>query len=183
MIDGLRKLCNHPQLVHDNSLFDFNRGSHDASSGGQQITIVPPPPTTLMDKDMFVLETGTDKENSSASSCNSNVTVPASQLATKTSQEVLLAQSGKMMVLDGLLSNMKSFHPSDCMVIVSGWTTTLDIIQSMCAAKGLVTSRLDGKVMASKRQQIVDSFNNQHTRIDVLLLSAKAGGCGLNLIG
>jgi DNA repair and recombination RAD54-like protein len=35
----------------------------------------------------------------------------------------------------------------------------------------------------SKRQKLVDQFNNPEGDEFVFLLSSKAGGCGLNLIG
>lgn len=43
--------------------------------------------------------------------------------------------------------------------------------------------RLDGSMNASKRQKLVDQFNNPEGEEFVFLLSSKAGGCGLNLIG
>jgi len=34
-----------------------------------------------------------------------------------------------------------------------------------------------------KRQKLVDQFNDPHGKEFVFLLSSKAGGCGINLIG
>lgn len=43
--------------------------------------------------------------------------------------------------------------------------------------------RLDGTMTINKRQKLVDRFNNPDGHEFVFLLSSKAGGCGLNLIG
>lgn len=43
--------------------------------------------------------------------------------------------------------------------------------------------RLDGSMTINKRQKLVDRFNNPEGTEFVFLLSSKAGGCGLNLIG
>lgn len=43
--------------------------------------------------------------------------------------------------------------------------------------------RLDGSMTINKRQKLVDRFNNPDGTEFVFLLSSKAGGCGLNLIG
>ncbi|CAG8532179.1 3579_t:CDS:10 [Diversispora eburnea] len=43
--------------------------------------------------------------------------------------------------------------------------------------------RLDGSMAIKKRQALVTKFNDPHSPEFVFLLSSKAGGCGLNLIG
>jgi hypothetical protein len=43
--------------------------------------------------------------------------------------------------------------------------------------------RLDGSMSITKRQKLVDQFNNPEGKEFVFLLSSKAGGCGINLIG
>ena len=43
--------------------------------------------------------------------------------------------------------------------------------------------RLDGSTSISKRLKLVKQFNDQAQQQFVFLLSSKAGGCGLNLIG
>ena len=46
-----------------------------------------------------------------------------------------------------------------------------------------VSSRLDGSVGMKKRQAMVDEFNDPNSSLIAFLLSSKAGGCGINLIG
>lgn len=43
--------------------------------------------------------------------------------------------------------------------------------------------KLDGSTTINKRQKLVKLFNDPAERQFVFLLSSKAGGCGLNLIG
>ena len=43
--------------------------------------------------------------------------------------------------------------------------------------------RLDGTMTIPKRQKLVDQFNDPNGKEFVFLLSSKAGGCGINLIG
>ena len=96
-----------------------------------------------------------------------------------------IALSGKMSVLRDLLQSIRLYSPLDKVVIVSNFTSVLSFIEKNIFAKNSWSFlRLDGQVEITKRQSIVDSFN----RGDVVssfafLLSAKAGGCGLNLTG
>ena len=43
--------------------------------------------------------------------------------------------------------------------------------------------RLDGSTSLPKRQKLVTAFNDLTQQQFVFLLSSKAGGCGLNLVG
>ena len=58
----------------------------------------------------------------------------------------------------------------------------LDIFETVLKANGLTSTRLDGSVSTNKRQERVDAFNND-SKTFAFLLSSKAGGCGINLIG
>jgi Helicase conserved C-terminal domain len=59
----------------------------------------------------------------------------------------------------------------------------LDLFQALCREKAWPYIRLDGSTSASKRQKLVDQFNDMTRKEFVFLLSSRAGGCGLNLIG
>ena len=56
-------------------------------------------------------------------------------------------------------------------------------IDGDCATEAWPFCRLDGSTQNSLRQSIVDAFNAPKSKSFVFLLSSKAGGCGLNLIG
>ncbi|KAK6057244.1 helicase protein [Cooperia oncophora] len=71
----------------------------------------------------------------------------------------------------------------ECAVIVSNFTKTLDMLASLCASLGLCVLRLDGQTPTSDRQALVSQFNSERNPENVFLLSTRAGGVGLNLIG
>ncbi|XP_072023954.1 LOW QUALITY PROTEIN: DNA repair and recombination protein RAD54-like [Amphiura filiformis] len=90
--------------------------------------------------------------------------------------------SGKMSVLDYLLALTKSTS-SDKVVLVSNYTQTLDLFEQLCRHRRYQYVRLDGTMSIKKRAKIVERFNNPVNPEFVFMLSSKAGGCGLNLIG
>jgi len=96
-----------------------------------------------------------------------------------------VALSGKLVVLDGLIDSIRENHPTDKVVIISNFTSALSVIESsILRKKKLPFFRLDGTVELLARQPMVDSFNNGSVNHSfAFLLSSKAGGCGLNLIG
>jgi DNA repair and recombination RAD54-like protein len=93
--------------------------------------------------------------------------------------------SGKLVVLENLLDSIREHHPNDKVVIISNFTTALSVIETcILREKKLPFVRLDGSVELSARQPMVDSFNSGSVNHSfAFLLSSKAGGCGLNLIG
>ncbi|KAF9429051.1 DNA-dependent ATPase protein rad54 [Entomortierella beljakovae] len=90
--------------------------------------------------------------------------------------------SGKMMVLARMLAKIKK-DTNDKIVLISNYTQTLDIFEKLCRQNQYGVLRLDGTMTINKRQKLVDRFNNPDGNEFVFLLSSKAGGCGLNLIG
>ncbi|KAL7722251.1 DNA repair and recombination protein RAD54B [Entamoeba marina] len=71
-------------------------------------------------------------------------------------------------------------------VIVSNYTKTLDIFETFFKLHqnlNVKHLRLDGQTSQQQRSNIVDRINDPDSEINVLLLSSKAGGVGLNLIG
>eukprot|EP01130_Rhizamoeba_saxonica_P002954 TRINITY_DN1298_c0_g1_i1.p2 TRINITY_DN1298_c0_g1~~TRINITY_DN1298_c0_g1_i1.p2 ORF type:complete len:264 (+),score=54.95 TRINITY_DN1298_c0_g1_i1:1611-2402(+) len=89
--------------------------------------------------------------------------------------------SGKMKVLDILLCDIKN-NTDDCVVLVSFSKKTLNYFEIMCTANNFQYLRLDGDTKKNERQDLVDRFNRRSGTF-LFLLSAKAGGEGLNLIG
>ncbi|XP_053743425.1 DNA repair and recombination protein RAD54B isoform X1 [Synchiropus splendidus] len=93
------------------------------------------------------------------------------------------ADSGKLSVLRDLLQTIRRISPSDRVVVVSNYTETLDMLQDLCGHMNYSFSRLDGHTPTSQRQLLVDAFNSPYSKYFLFLLSSKAGGVGLNLIG
>ncbi|WPH04869.1 Hypothetical protein R9X50_00776600 [Acrodontium crateriforme] len=90
--------------------------------------------------------------------------------------------SGKMQVLARMLHRIRE-DTNDKIVLISNYTQTLDLFDKMCRNNGWGSLRLDGTMNVNKRQKLVDQFNDPERPEFVFLLSSKAGGCGLNLIG
>ncbi|TYK13976.1 protein CHROMATIN REMODELING 25 isoform X1 [Cucumis melo var. makuwa] len=90
--------------------------------------------------------------------------------------------SGKMHVLARLLAHLRQ-RTDDRIVLVSNYTQTLDLFAQLCRERRYPYLRLDGSTSISKRQKLVNRFNDLSKDEFVFLLSSKAGGCGLNLIG
>jgi DNA repair and recombination RAD54-like protein len=92
------------------------------------------------------------------------------------------SMSGKFAVLARMLALLRE-QTKDRVVIVSNYTQTLDLFTNLCRERGYPVLRLDGSTSISKRQKLVKRFNDPMDDQYVFLLSSKAGGCGLNLIG
>ncbi|KAG8368368.1 hypothetical protein BUALT_Bualt15G0038200 [Buddleja alternifolia] len=90
--------------------------------------------------------------------------------------------SGKMHVLARLLAQLRQ-RTDDRIVLVSNYTQTLDLFAQLCRERRYPFLRLDGTTSISKRQKLVNHFNDPSKDEFAFLLSSKAGGCGLNLIG
>uniref|UniRef100_A0A224X7V6 DNA repair and recombination protein RAD54-like n=1 Tax=Panstrongylus lignarius TaxID=156445 RepID=A0A224X7V6_9HEMI len=90
--------------------------------------------------------------------------------------------SAKFMVLDCLLAIIKS-TTTDKVVLVSNYTQTLELFEKLCALRNYQYVRLDGSMTIKKRGKVVEKFNQPDSGLFIFMLSSKAGGCGLNLIG
>ena len=91
--------------------------------------------------------------------------------------------SGKMIVLHTLLQQIRECACNDKVVIVSNFTSVLSLIKRLILQPCSYTyESLDGTT--KDRQALVDTFNRTSVnRSFCLLLSSKAGGCGLNIVG
>jgi DNA repair and recombination protein RAD54B len=93
------------------------------------------------------------------------------------------ASSTKLRLLDSLVHRIYT-TTEEKIVIVSNYTTTLDMIERLLVSLSYTYLRLDGSTPAGKRQGLVEKFNKTNkTTSFAFLLSAKSGGVGLNLIG
>ncbi len=82
-------------------------------------------------------------------------------------------------------------HPGEKVVIFSQFTSFLNIIQAAlssrarehCGLDGICgkVARLDGSMTSAKRSLALSAFSKD-PETDVLLISIKAGGTGLNLV-
>jgi superfamily II DNA or RNA helicase len=98
-------------------------------------------------------------------------------------RSALSALSGKFLLVERMLTALRKAPEKDRVVIVSCYTQTLDLFSILCKEKEWPFIRLDGSSAPGKRQAMVDEFNDPYKDQFVFLLSSRAGGCGLNLIG
>ncbi|KAG0707655.1 DNA repair protein, SNF2 family [Suillus ampliporus] len=97
-------------------------------------------------------------------------------------QTVRCDWGGKFLVLERFLHRIKT-TTNDKIVLISNYTQTLDLFEKLCRSKKYGFFRLDGTMTIIKRQKLVDQFNDPNGKEFIFLLSSKAGGCGINLIG
>lgn len=93
-------------------------------------------------------------------------------------------KSGKISLLMRLLALIYKNTPDEKVIVVSNFTQVLDVIEKAIQSLRLSYSRLDGSTPSKDRSKLVDSFNRSTKEACfVFLLSSKAGGMGLNLVG
>ncbi|KNC24241.1 hypothetical protein FF38_13685 [Lucilia cuprina] len=90
--------------------------------------------------------------------------------------------SGKFMLLDFMLATIRA-NTDDKVVLISNYTQTLDLFEQLARKRKYPFVRLDGSMTIKKRSKVVDQFNDPDVDCFLFMLSSKAGGCGLNLIG
>ncbi|XP_043509050.1 DNA repair and recombination protein RAD54B-like isoform X1 [Frieseomelitta varia] len=88
---------------------------------------------------------------------------------------------GKISIVQTLLRNLKK--TDEKLVLISYYTQTLDLLETVCDTEGLQFLRLDGTTTSNTRSKIIERFNSTTDNSKIFLLSAKAGGVGLNLPG
>jgi len=164
-IQMLMKLCNHPSLVVDAE----SSNNQDRRGGRAKKTI-----------------SYAEEEKSTAAPGADGIAkfMPYEAMGGGRNAPVMPELSGKMFVLYRLMREMRRpGNGGDKIVIVSNYTQTLDFIGRMCRENNWGCCRLDGSIAMKKRQKMCDDFNDPESSLVAFLLSSKAGGCGLNLIG
>lgn len=94
------------------------------------------------------------------------------------SADQLVAECGKMALLDKLLTRL--FKGGHKVLIFSQMTAMLDVIDAYLEEKGVLAMRIDGSVSWQERQERMRRFNTEPDA-KVFLLSTRAGGLGINL--
>ncbi|KAK4055289.1 hypothetical protein OIV83_000572 [Microbotryomycetes sp. JL201] len=71
-------------------------------------------------------------------------------------------------------------NPDDKIIIISSFTTALDMVDDMFQANGIATVRYQGDMTREYREEAVRKFKKSH-KCKIMLLSLHSGGVGLNL--
>jgi len=98
---------------------------------------------------------------------------------TDRSAEELIEDSAKLQALVALVNHLIEFEHR--ILIFSQSTKMLDIIEKVF--QQIKMGRIDGTTKERDRQYIVDKFNQDESKITIMLLSTKAAGLGLTLTG
>ena len=84
--------------------------------------------------------------------------------------------------LMSLLTKLRTEDPSVKSLVISQFTSMLNILETPLKAQGFNFVRLDGKMSQKQRAEVIEWFNEKSPDSPtVMLLSLKAGGVGLNL--
>ncbi|KAF3491760.1 chromatin remodelling complex ATPase chain ISW1 [Arthroderma uncinatum] len=96
-----------------------------------------------------------------------------------TTDEHLIDNAGKMVILDKLLSRL--FKQGSRVLIFSQMSRVLDILEDYCVFRGHEYCRIDGSTAHEDRIQAIDEYNRPGSEKFVFLLTTRAGGLGINL--
>lgn len=97
--------------------------------------------------------------------------------------------SSKASKLIDMVNELLDTYPDDKMIIVSQWTSVLNIVGSFLRKQRVAYCEIRGDINLCERNNIVQRFNEDNAVDDegnplqVMLLSLTAGGVGLNLVG
>ncbi|XP_042538371.1 probable global transcription activator SNF2L1 isoform X6 [Dipodomys spectabilis] len=96
-----------------------------------------------------------------------------------TTDEHIVSNSGKMVVLDKLLARLK--EQGSRVLIFSQMTRLLDILEDYCMWRCYEYCRLDGQTPHEEREGAIEAFNVPNSSKFIFMLSTRAGGLGINL--
>lgn len=96
-----------------------------------------------------------------------------------TTDEHLVFNAGKMLVLDHLLKRMRA--QGSRVLIFSQMSRLLDILEDYCIFREYKYCRIDGSTAHEDRIAAIDDYNKPDSEKFVFLLTTRAGGLGINL--
>ncbi|KAK7030739.1 SNF2 family N-terminal domain-containing protein [Favolaschia claudopus] len=96
-----------------------------------------------------------------------------------TTDEHLVDNCGKMIILDKLLASMKA--KGSRVLIFSQMSRVLDILEDYCLFRQYKYCRIDGSTAHDDRILAIDEYNKPGSEKFIFLLTTRAGGLGINL--
>lgn len=97
-----------------------------------------------------------------------------------TTDEHLVFNAGKMVVLDKLLKKLR--ENGSRVLIFSQMSRMLDILEDYCFLRDYEYCRIDGSTDHADRIEAIDEYNAPNSDKFVFLLTTRAGGLGINLV-
>ena len=96
-----------------------------------------------------------------------------------TTDEHLINNAGKMVMLDKILDRMKK--QGSRVLIFSQMSRVLDILEDYCVFRDHKYCRIDGSTAHEDRIASIDEYNKPGSEKFIFLLTTRAGGLGINL--
>ncbi|KAG0036912.1 hypothetical protein BGZ82_003471 [Podila clonocystis] len=97
-----------------------------------------------------------------------------------TTDQHIIDNAGKMVVLDKLLRRMK--EQGSRVLLFSQMSRVLDILEDYCVFRGYEYCRIDGQTGHEDRVAAIDEYNKPDSSKFIFLLTTRAGGLGINLV-
>lgn len=111
--------------------------------------------------------------------CNHPYLFPDAEPEPYTNDKHIIENSGKTMMLDKLLTNLKA--KGSRVLIFSQMSMMLDILEDYAVFKEYEYCRIDGSTSYRDRTEAIDAFNAEGSDKFIFLLTTRAGGLGINL--
>merc|ERR1719323_306075 len=164
----LRQVCNHPGLIR--SMIDSEvKQSEGIEEDGEDVDLI----SAMEDMDITRDKPDLDKAEKILDASNPVFATDSTSSKINTVvEELKLLQEKK--IKEGVVEKA---------VIVSQWTSMLNILKVHLKALGIKCAEINGQVQVKLRGGIVEDFNREGAGAEVMLLSLGAGGVGLNLVG
>jgi SWI/SNF-related matrix-associated actin-dependent regulator of chromatin subfamily A member 5 len=96
-----------------------------------------------------------------------------------TTDEHLVFNTGKMIILDKMLKKFK--RDGSRVLIFSQMSRLLDILEDYCYFRDYEYCRIDGSTSHEDRIEAIDQYNGENSEKFIFLLTTRAGGLGINL--
>ncbi|KAG0945245.1 hypothetical protein G6F32_007023 [Rhizopus arrhizus] len=105
--------------------------------------------------------------------------VETSHPTPETTQRAMIDACEKLKLFHLMLPKLRA--QGHRVLVFSTMTRALDVIDDYLTYEGIEFARLDGSDSERERVRRIDAFNAPNSKLDVFLLSTRAGGVGINL--
>ncbi|KAJ3432432.1 snf2/rad54 family member [Anaeramoeba flamelloides] len=182
-IEHLRKICNHPDLclfsavelnksnrIYKKKMRMQKNGNNNNNNNNNN-----------RDDDNNIINSGNinNKKKKKYKMIRQNETYKTCDELINSGDYGSEERSGKLKVLSQILPFWKkNGHRA---LIFSQRTTVLDIIESFIQKKNYKYLRIDGTTAIRKRNELIETYQNDHSYF-IFLLTTKVGGLGINLV-
>ena len=162
----LRQICNHPRLIKS-MLDEDTKVAEGIEENGEDLDLI---------SAMEDMEIGADKKG--PTDVVLDINNPVFEEGRSSSKMETVVEE-----LRRLRQKKDDGEGVEKAVIVSQWTSMLNIMRVHMKKLGIKCAEINGQVAVKHRGDIVDDFNKNPSGAQVMLLSLGAGGVGLNLVG